>query len=587
MNFKYLSEIFFLIGDNKKKLPLMCILFIFLSFLDLAGIGLIAPYVTLIANPEQFMRSDFFYLYNDLGFSTQITDLIINIGVILIFVFFMKTLLSIFINSILLKFCHNQCIELRALLMRSYQDLSYVDFTKNNTSSYIHNINLAEKFSTGTLLAFLRLICDGIVVIAIVVFLAISDVTALTILVLLLLSLALLYDKFFKPKLIVYGELSNQSSINIYKSIQEAMNGLKEIRILEKEDFFFKSMYESAFKFADIAVKSAMINLSPKFLLELLMMIFVVSLVFSTEFTNRSYTDLLPLLSVFGIAGLKLIPASNSIISGITKMRFFRDAVSLLCKDVKKFENSSSPMIGSYRKDLDNFESLKLNNIEFGYPGTKNQAIKSLSLAINKNDTIGIIGASGSGKTTLIDIILGLLEPQSGEIIYNKSRLNEISIHEWRSKVAYLPQEIFLMDDSLKKNIALGIDDNQIDSNKVYESIKKARLEDLVENLPSGINTFVGERGARLSGGQKQRIALARAFYHEREILIMDESTSSLDTETEQQIVDEIGHLKGSKTIVVIAHRLSTLQHCNIIYNIEGGKVTKSSSYKDLMESIK
>jgi ATP-binding cassette, subfamily B, bacterial PglK len=584
MNFQYLNEILFLIGKNNRKLPLMGLLFIFSSLLDIAGIGLIGPYVSLISNSDQFLQSSFYEIYQGLGFSTELSDLVIIVGILLILVFVTKTIAAILINSVILKFCHNQSVELRALLMHCYQSLPYIEYVQRNSSGYIHNISLADKFATGTLLSFLRLISDGIVVIAIVVFLGMNDIVTLSLLTFILLSLAIIYDKIYKPKVALYGVLANKSSIQILKSIQEAIIGLKEVRVLQKEYFFYSSMLVAAKKFADVSVKTSMVNHAPRFLIELVMVSFVVFYIFLAQYTGKSYSDLLPLLSMFGIASLKLVPATSSIISGMSKMRFHRDAVNLIYKDVFKLKNTTVPKGIEVIRDTNNFDSLFLKNIEFSYPNTKHSAIRNLSIKINKADVIGFMGPSGSGKTTLINIILGLLHPQKGEIFYNGQLINKESLAECSSQAAYLPQEVFLMDDTLEKNVALGVFENEIDKDKVSEAIKKAMLVDLVADLPLGVETIIGERGAKISGGQKQRIALARAFYHEREILVMDESTSALDNETEQQVVEEISRLKGKKTMIVIAHRLSTLLYCDRIYQLEDGQIVKQVNYKDLVD---
>jgi ABC-type bacteriocin/lantibiotic exporter with double-glycine peptidase domain len=430
----------------------------------------------------------------------------------------------------------------------------------------------------------LRIVCDGIVVIAIVVFLGFADIIALILLVTLLVTLGLFYDTFFKSRVEGYGAVANTSSIQVLKSIQESMTGLKEVRVLKKEDYFFTSMYESAKQFAAVSVKTSMINLSPRFIIEVVMICFVVLLALSSLLAGKNLSELLPLLSMFGIASIKLVPAANSIISGLSKMRFYRDAVSLVYRDVASAREMVEPeTLEISRKDLV-FKSISLHNIEFEYPRTKQPAIKDLSVKINKSDIVGFIGTSGAGKTTLIDVILGLLKPQKGELFYNDMLLDEKTVGDWRSLVAYLPQDVFLVDDTLERNIALGVFDNDIDKIKVLESIEKARLTDMVNNLPLGIKTLVGERGVRVSGGQKQRISLARAFYHGREVLVMDESTSALDTGTEQEIVEEIQRLKGEKTMIVIAHRLTTLQHCNAIYRLDGGRLSKKLTYNELID---
>ena len=584
MNLQYLKEIFFIIGEDKKKLPLMVILFLLLSILDLAGIGLIAPYITLIANSEEFFDTRIYDLYSYLGFSLEVSDIIFSLGLVLVFIFLIKTLAAILINYILLKFCHGQSVALRASLMNSYQGLPYVKYIDKSSSQYIHNINLADKFATGTLLAFLRIVCEGTVVIAIVIFLAFADLIALVSLSSMLVILALFYDKYFKPKINSYGEAANTSSIKILKSIQESMIGLKEVRILRKEGYFFTSMLESAKLFANVSVKASMVNLIPRFVLEFAMVFFIVFLVLSSFLMSRSLSDLIPLIGMFGVASLKLVPAATSIISGISKMRFYRDAVNLLYQDLVSSDNNTKILLSSDAGLFEPFERISLQNIEFSYPNTNNPAIKNLTVEIIKSDVVGFFGPSGSGKTTLIDLILGLLEPQKGSLYYNGNALDKHSINEWRSSVAYLPQDVFLVDDTLEKNIALGVSEKNINSSKVLEAIKKARLKDLIDNLPKGKETIIGERGIRVSGGQKQRISLARAFYHEREVLVMDESTSALDTETEQEIVEEINHLKGSKTMIVIAHRITTLQHCNAIYKLDDGHLSEKLTYEQIIQ---
>ena len=584
MNLQYLKEIFFIIGEDKKKLPLMGILFLLLSILDLAGIGLIAPYITLIANSDEFFNTRIYDLYSNLGFSLEVSDIIFILGLVLVLVFFIKTVAAILINYTLLKFCHGQSVVLRASLMNSYQGLPYVKYIDKSSSQYIHNINLADKFATGTLLAFLRIVCEGTVVIAIVIFLAFADLIALLSLSSMLIVLALFYDKYFKPKINSYGEAANSSSIKILKSIQESMIGLKEVRVLRKEGYFFTSMLESAKLFANVSVKAAMVNLVPRFVLELAMVFFIVFLVLSSFLMSRSSSELIPLIGMFGVASLKLVPAATSIISGISKMRFYRDAVSLLYQDIISSDNNTKILLSPDTYLSEPFERISLQNIEFSYPNTNNPAIKDLTVEINKSDVVGFIGPSGSGKTTLIDLILGLLEPQKGTLYYNGNALDNFSINEWRSSVAYLPQDVFLVDDTLEKNIALGVSEKDIDSNKVYQAIEKARLKDLIDNLPKGKETIIGERGIRVSGGQKQRISLARAFYHEREVLVLDESTSALDTKTEQEIVEEINHLKGSKTMIVIAHRITTLKHCNAIYKLDDGHLSEKLTYEQIIQ---
>ena len=582
MSKDYIREILFLIKDEKSRLVIMMVLFIVLSMLDLAGIGLIGPYISLIANPDAFFNSGIYDNIERIGLGLEKANLVITSGLALITIFLIKAVSAIAINYLLLKFCHRQSVALRSSLMNAYQNLPYIEYVQRNSSDYIHNINLADRFANGTLLAFLRVVCDATVVIAIVLLLAITDFLALVSLASLLISVGVIYDLLFRSKVKSYGQLSNEASVLILKSVQEAILGLKELRILGKERYFYQAMTVAAKKYADVSVKSSLINLSPRFLLEVLMISFIVFLVSLAGLSNRPLVDLIPLLGMFGVASIKLAPAATSIISGISKMRFYRDAVSRVYKDVVDITRKPvAKNTSDGNKDAD-FQSIRLEAINFSYPTTTVSAIKNLSVRINKSEVVGFVGSSGSGKTTLIDILLGLLTPQSGELLYNGLPINESSLHSWKSNVAYLPQEVFLVDDTLRKNIALGNTDDEIDNNKIAETIKKARLGDFVKNLPQGQHTVIGERGVRLSGGQRQRIALARAFYHQREVLVMDESTSALDSNTEREIVDEIKHLKGHNTMIIVAHRLSTLEHCDAIYRLENGVMSEKLTYEQL-----
>jgi ABC-type bacteriocin/lantibiotic exporter with double-glycine peptidase domain len=267
----------------------------------------------------------------------------------------------------------------------------------------------------------------------------------------------------------------------------------------------------------------------------------------------------------------------------LARIRFERDAISRLYSELSKFEQTTVNDSEAISTSTQNpFHNLILDKVSFRYPDTTQDALKEITLEIRTGESIGLIGISGSGKTTLVDLLLGLVDPYEGEITYNGRQMNK-SLNEWRSHVAYLPQQVFLIDNTLRQNVALGYDKDEIDDLKIHEALRKARLSDLVKQLPRGIDTMLGERGVRLSGGQRQRVALARAFYHERNILVMDESTSALDQETENEIIAEIQQLKGEKTMIVIAHRLTTVQNCDRIYRLDQGRIVEQGSPEEIL----
>jgi ATP-binding cassette, subfamily B, bacterial PglK len=320
-----------------------------------------------------------------------------------------------------------------------------------------------------------------------------------------------------------------------------------------------------------------------------MLMVFVVSLVIGSILIGHDLNTLIPTLGVFGIASLRLMPSANLISTGLMKMRFSRHSISRLSADLQELEHQElyRKTHSTTKKSKNDFQDFIISEAHFNYQNTKFPALRNISLKISAGESIGLIGPSGSGKTTLVDLLLGLLEPQEGDLYYNGKRLND-SLTEWRSQIAYLPQEVFLIDDTLRQNVALGVEDKKIDDLQVVQALEQARLMDHVNQLPKGVNTLLGERGVRFSGGQRQRVAIARAFYHQRSVLIMDEATSALDNYTEQEIVEEIKHFKGKKTMIVVAHRLTTVQHCDRIYKLQNGQIVDSGDYgKVVLNQIK
>jgi ATP-binding cassette, subfamily B, bacterial PglK len=298
----------------------------------------------------------------------------------------------------------------------------------------------------------------------------------------------------------------------------------------------------------------------------------VILLVLISHQFQQNVQHLLPTLGVLGLASIRLIPAANVFSSTLIALRFHRDSVSRLFHDVTDFQNYTNTEAEVLPEVPEQFERLTINAVSFNYLDAKNNALNQITLEISRGESIGLIGSSGSGKSTLIDTMLGLLKPQKGRIKFSGKALDQ-SLKTWQNHVEYLPQQLFIIDNTLRRNVALGIQENKI----------KARLDDLVEQLPEGLDTSLGEGGIRLSGGQRQRVALARAFYHERDVLVMDEATSALDNEPEREIVKEIQHLKGKVTMIVVAHRYATVQHCDRIYKIDNGAIVAVGKPSDLL----
>ena len=583
--FNYLSEIFYLVGrDQLYKIPLLFLLFIGLSLLDLIGIALIGPYVSLVIDSSA-LDGVFGQFIKSIGLSSDRESLLVSIGLMLVSIFFIKMLVSIWVNWKIISFSHNQLIYLRSFLMNAYQSLPYTEFLLRNSSEYVYSIlDLSGRAKDCTIIV-LRIISDGIVAIAIIGMLAFNNILALLVLACLLGFSMFSFDRVFRLRLKEMGDNITSLSIKMTQGVNESIDGLKEIRILGREIHFLQLVANAVKKLSIYQIREEVIYASPRFLFELLMVLFIVTIVFSSIMIGSDLKTLGPTLAIFGIAALRLLPIANNFTSNISRLRRERSNVSRLCKEFENFQNTiKTNSDQTYKGSQDSFNSLILNKVSFRYPNATFDALKDISLKISIGESIGIIGPTGSGKTTLVDLLVGLLSPQKGEITYNEMPMS-LSLSEWRSHVAYLPQQSFLIDDTLRNNIALGYHNDEIDESKVYEALSKAKLMDFINLLEHGIDTVIGERGMRLSGGQRQRVALARTFYHDRSVLIMDESTSALDNETENKIVDEIRQLKGKTTMILIAHRLSTVQHCDRIYLIEDGKIIKNGLPSEILNS--
>ena len=562
------------------------LLFLGSALLDLAGIGLIGPYVALVIDPR-VVDGRLGDVMVAMGAPREQRAGLILLGLSLVGIFLLKAIATIIIQRAVIRFSKNQIVRLQSTLMQVYQALPYTEFLGRNSSEYVYGINGLTPIFGAVVLIALRIISDGIVAMAILGLLAWQNAPALALLAGLLLAVINGYDRLFRRNLGRYGEQSNVAATTMVRGVHEGMEGLKEIRILGKEQHFHRMVHDGAKDYARFSTRMQVIMLAPRYLLEVTMMAFVVSLVLLILVLGHDLQVLVPTLGMFGVAALRLTPSANTLSTSLVQLRYNRNSISRLYRDLQTVarvprERSESPLEFA----PDEFRILALDQVRFTYPNARQPALQTLSLEIRAGESIGLIGPSGSGKTTLVDVLLGLLEPQAGKVRYNDLPLKD-TLAQWRAQVAYLPQQVFLIDDTLRRNVALGIEDAEIDETRVKEALRQARLTELVKQLlPDGVDTLLGDRGIRLSGGQRQRVALARAFYHGRSVLVMDEATSALDNETEREVVEEIRRLKGQKTLIVIAHRWTTVQHCDRIYRLQKGAIVEQGTYNRVIERV-
>ena len=576
-------EIYYLLGAQRKKLPILIGIFIFASLLELISLGLVGPYVSLLTNSEP-LEGSFANILTSFDLKNNPQFLIPFLGLLLIAFFFIKTLANIWVNYKIFSFSQNQDVLLRSHLMKSYQSLTYEDFIQRNSSEYVDVcMRIVGQYTKGVLVNLLRAIADIIITFAIVIFFMWQFGEVLFILLVLFSVLIYTYNFFLKGALNRYGKITNISSKRSIQALNEGMSGFKEIRILNKESYFYNKLNYNSKRFAKNQKYALILSSLPRSLLEFILIVFIVSIVLFYFDNTAGIISSMPMIGMLGVATIRIFPAANNISTTLTQLNYSRDAVSILYNDIVKFNQDSTIKTPSEDKpNLEEFESLEIKGLSYNYPSSSKIILDDINIKINKGDLVGIIGPSGSGKSSLVDLLLGLLAPTNGEIFYNKKPLEE-NLKNWRSQVVYIPQEIFLIDATLRLNVALGVESADIDNNLVYQSLKQASLIEMVEQMENGIETVLGENGIRLSGGQRQRIALARSFYHGRNLLIMDEATSALDNKTEEEILKEIRQFKGDKTIIVITHRLTTVMNCDYIFRLEDGRIVDSGPPKQVL----
>jgi ABC-type bacteriocin/lantibiotic exporter with double-glycine peptidase domain len=579
----YIKQILSITGSEKKFLPWILFIFLISTFLDTLSVGLIFPLVTILLDGSNY--SSYLYKYFPIDFLENISyeKFVIYFVIFLAILYFLKCITSVIVQWIIINYSNNLMLDLRKKLMHSFQDLDYELYISRNSSEYIHSINnLTSLFSGKIINVLLKAICDTLVGFFILVFLVINNPGELIILFLVVSISYFIYDKMLKNKIKMYGKKANLSSEKILQTLNESMRGYKEIKTLGKESTFFNILVKHATRFSDSMTRFYTLSVVPRYLFEFIILLFVLSLIVVEVINGNDTSKLFPTLATFGVASLRLLPALNSVSNAISSLRFNRNTIDKLYYDLEGFESKKCAVKDQSVKVIDEFQELKLKDVAYRYPGSRSNSLSSISIQIKKGETIGIVGESGSGKTTLVDLIIGFLKPQAGTVFFNEKNIFS-NLRQWRDHIAYLPQEAFISDNSVYKNISLDLENIDKNQELVDAALKASSLTSFVETLPKGILTNLGENGISLSGGQKQRIALARSIYHQRDVLILDESTSALDSKTEDDIVKQIGTIKGSVTILIIAHRYSTLQYCDRIYHMSNGSISNVGTYEELI----
>lgn len=557
--------------DARRILPLVA-LFLLSGCLDLLGLGLIGQYISSLVGAPSVVNLHVDEWLGLGGLGEQEKGYFL--GGLLLAVFVVKTLIGITTHYVVQRAIGRIEAKVRGDLLLGYQLMPYAHWVLRSTSEYINAINVWVGQLTRTILMpLMRLVSDGFVACLILLFFAYIDWRAFVVFLALLVATGVFYDRVVRERIFRYGNRFRKLSVDVISDVRHAMDGFKEIRVVGAEKHFNDRIRKNA---DELCANMAYLNTYsqiPRYLIELMIVTFAVVTVSVTTALGEATGTLIPVFGMFAAGAIRLAPLASLASSVVTNNRFYRDSISVLARDYRDAQRAQqaaaqSFLSGTARK----FRSLETRNLWFAYEQSTDWALKDVNISIRAGETIVFVGPSGAGKTTLVDILLGLLEPAKGEVIVNGvARLQSARI--LRDKVAYLPQHVFLIDDTLRRNIALGEADDTIDDRRVLNALRRAKLDSLVKELPDGLDGMIGDRGLRLSGGQRQRLALSRAFYFERDIIVLDEPTSAIDQETEKVIIDEIMALCREKTLIAITHRPSVTRRFQKVYRITKGKV--------------
>ena len=544
------------------------------AFLELLGITLIVPFMAILSESSQVIDKYFpesFVLFISKYNTTQL--LVSGLSIFLI-LFFIKSIYLFLLHYGVNKFIFQVQAELSKKLLKKYLDNPFSFHLKTNSSTLLRNMTEEIHYLTeGVLLQGMIFFAESLVTLLLISFLMIVNPFNTIFILLFIILLITIFFIVMKARLTSWGFIRQRFGALKIKEVSQSLGGIKELKLYKKENYFVDRYYEHALKTSRAACLQGTLSGLPRFTFELIGVISICIIVFVMLGAGDPVSEIVQFIVIFSVACFRLMPAANRIINYMQIYSYHKSVVVTLHNEFT--ENETQEENKNPYKILSFNQSINVANLSFGYNSSIQNVLENFNFEIKKNEAIGIIGKSGAGKSTLINILLGLLSPLSGSIKLDGVNIYE-NLYNWHSKIGYVPQDVYLLDDTIINNIAFGIEESEVDLNKVRECIKKVFLEDFTSKLPEGLNTYLGERGVKISGGQKQRLGIARALYCNPEILILDESTNSLDKETEENFILDLFKIKKDITIIFITHKFDTLRkNFNKVYEIKDRKINE------------
>ena len=566
--------------QSKIRIPIMFLLGLIGTALEALGIGLVIPVMTTMSKATTGNSGSVLQpLFNFFGIRAVGT--MVGVAVLcIVATYFIKNLYRLFFNYISGRVGNFTSHEVTSQLFRSYLTRPYTFHLQRNSSDLLNSMQQEAGMTIGLVGSVTGLVQELLLASAVIWLMVYTEPIAAFSTVLILVLGSLLYLKVTKPLIIRFGEQRQKITAPLTRYMLQGFGGVKDIKVLGRSNDFLNQYESQNLIVQNSGLRYGILKSIGPMWTELLAMSGLTVVVWVMVWQNRPPDRIIPLLGLFVIATWRFVPTVNSVVNLTNSIRYSRPAVESVYRE---FEYIKSQQDVVKTKIIFN-EKVEMRNLTFNYPNTIAPSLSAVNIVVRKGETVGFIGPSGAGKSTLVDVILGLLPQTSGELLIDGVEMQEHNL-EWQSTIGYVSQAIYLTDDTVRRNVAFGIAEADVDEVALERALKSAQLWDFVDGLPNKTHTIVGERGVRVSGGQRQRIGIARALYHEPQVLVLDEATSSLDIETETEVMSAIRALQGFKTILIVAHRLSTVQHCDRLYRIEDAEIVGEGSFKELTKS--
>lgn len=570
--------------DKKQKHKMVLLVFLMLigAVLETLGVSMILPVMSVVMEENAVQKHAYLQVICDLFHiaydDTRTLMILVMVGLIVIFA--VKNVFLFFQQKVQLKFVYTNQFATSRRMMINFMERPYEYYLNADTSVIQRSITSDVNNMYGLILSLLQLVSEGIVFVCLIAVSLVSDVMmSITVALLLVVVLAII-KWVLKPIMRKAGEENQDYYSGLYKWIDQSVMGIKEIKIANKENYFINEYAKCGEGYVNAVQRYNLYNATPRLLIETVALAGMIFYMMIQLLSGVQVTAILPQLTLLALVAMRLIPCANRINNHLTSISYFEPFFMGVSDNLQEEirDESIDYNAASYQKKvevqkLEIRHNIQLKDIVYKYPNTETLIFDRANMEIPIGKSVGIVGTSGAGKTTIVDILLGLLQIQSGEILADGVEVRK-HYQSFLKDIGYIPQTIFMIDSTIRKNVAFGVADEDIDDAKVWRALQEAQLDEFVRGLPDGLDTSIGERGIRISGGQRQRIGIARALFEDPEVLVLDEATSALDNETEAAIMESINMLHGRKTLIIIAHRLQTIEKCDMVYRVEKGQVT-------------